>query len=197
MPTPTPLIEAAAFTDPLRDELWKDQWVATAVHNTEIFRKVFRCVPDDLVTSWASYKAFTSHAEKFNKVPANVADPEHEPVKTVHGGSGGPHGSGGGGSGGGAVGQQGLSASETETASGDVVNGKPRDISMHEEGGRGHSGTTEGSSEGDDKSKNRNRQGSAPGSAWHDWELEEMEELLQEVRGHLGMSHLASPLDRD
>lgn len=188
MPTPTPIIEAGAFTDPLRDELWKDQWVATAVHNTEIFRKVFRCVPDDLVTSWASYKAFTSHAEKFNKVPTNVADPEHEPTKVVHGGSG-PHGAGGGGSGGGAVGQQGRSVSEANANGSDVVNDKPRDILPQEEAGRSRSGTTEGISGGDDKGKTRNRQGSAPGSAWHDWELEEMEELLQEVRGHLGKSY--------
>lgn len=189
MPTPTPQIDAGAFTDPLRDELWKDQWVATAVHNTEIFRKVFRCVPDDLVTSWASYKAFTSHAEKFNKVPTNVADAEHEPTKVVHGGSG-PHGAGGGGSGGGAIGQQGSVASESNAAGSDVANGKPRDILPQEEAGRNRSGTAEGSSGGDDKGRTRQRQGSAPGNPWHDWELEEMEELLQEVRGHLGKSRI-------
>ncbi len=44
MPTPTPKIMADQFADPLVDTFWKDQWVAAAVHNTEIFRKVFHCI---------------------------------------------------------------------------------------------------------------------------------------------------------
>lgn len=197
MPTPTPKIEAEAFTDPLRDELWKDQWVATAVHNTEIFRKVFRCVPDDLVTSWSSYKSFTSHAERFNKVPTNVADPEHEPVKTVHDG-GGTHGAGGGGSGGGIVGQEGSNATDANTESGDIRNGKPHNNPLSRDGDkRSRSGTAEGGAEGDVRDKvggDKDRQPSAAGDAWHDWELSEMEELLQEVRGHLGTSSLLEDL---
>lgn len=193
MPTPTPKIEAAAFTDPLREEVWKNQWVSVATHNTEIFRKVFRCVPDDFVTSWSSYKDFTGHAEKFNKVPTNVADPSHEPVKTVHDG-GGTHGAGGGGSGGGIVGQKGVNPSETDTASGDVRDGKPHDIPFSRDGGkRLRSGAAAGITDGDGRddggaNKTVKREPSAAGNAWHDWELQEMEELLQEVRGHLGMS---------
>ena len=104
MPTPTPKINPNRFQDPLDERFWKDMWVAVAVHNTEIFRKVFRCIPDDLVTTWAAYKAFANHAEKHNKAPEDVAQDAEEPPKVVHDGPG-THGAGGGGSGGGAVGQ--------------------------------------------------------------------------------------------
>ncbi|WVN88729.1 uncharacterized protein L203_103942 [Cryptococcus depauperatus CBS 7841] len=54
------------FNDPLEKEFWNDIWIATAIRNTELFRKVFRCIPDDLVTSWAQYKAFASYADKLS-----------------------------------------------------------------------------------------------------------------------------------
>jgi len=44
MPTPTPKINPNRFHDPLDERFWKDMWVAVAVHNTEIYRKVFRCI---------------------------------------------------------------------------------------------------------------------------------------------------------
>jgi phospholipase D1/2 len=50
MPTPTPKINPNRFHDPLDERFWKDMWVAVAVHNTEIYRKVFRCI----VSGWCS-----------------------------------------------------------------------------------------------------------------------------------------------
>jgi phospholipase D1/2 len=65
MPTPTPKVDPNRFHDPLDERFWKDMWVAVAVHNvsrptrheasslqafslqTEIFRKVFRCIVSD------------------------------------------------------------------------------------------------------------------------------------------------------
>ena len=64
MPTPTPMIDPNRFHDPLDNKFWKDMWTAVAVHNvsiscgshkdglfehradeeTEIYRKVFRCI---------------------------------------------------------------------------------------------------------------------------------------------------------
>lgn len=44
LPTPTPKINPNMFHDPLDERFWKDMWVAVAVHNTEIFRKVFRAI---------------------------------------------------------------------------------------------------------------------------------------------------------
>jgi phospholipase D1/2 len=132
------------------------------------------------VTSWASYKAFANHAEKFNKVPQDVAPPgssgaDHEPVKVVHDGPG-THGAGGGGSGGGVIGQEGVEGKPGLTRESDVVNGKPQDIPKSPAAGS----TTSTSGKED-------RKPSGQDEAWHDWEREQMEELLGELRGHLGM----------
>jgi phospholipase D1/2 len=231
MPTPTPIIEADKFADPLVDSFWKDQWIATAVHNTEIYRKVFRCTPDDLVTSWASYKAFANHAEKFNKVPTDVADPGHEPTKVTHDGPG-THGAGGGGSGGGIVGQEGVEQGEgTAVRKSDIVDGHPSDRvksnassassasghfasgiasgfgagggagagkkTGHRQTGSQSTGQGSGSHKreghgsggggsGGGNVEGKNKKPSGPNEAWAEWEKEEMEILLEEVRGHLG-----------
>lgn len=52
MPTPTPIIDPNLFHDPLDDTFWKDQWQAVAVHNVQIFRKVFRYVRFVLDRTW-------------------------------------------------------------------------------------------------------------------------------------------------
>ncbi|KAK8858386.1 hypothetical protein IAR55_002613 [Kwoniella newhampshirensis] len=221
MPTPTPKINPNRFHDPLDERFWKDMWVAVAVHNTEIFRKVFRCIPDDLVTSWAQYKAFANHAEKFNKHPEDVAAPGHdEPVKVTHDGPG-THGSGGGGSGGGEVGGgggdgggsipsksaihgHGHAHHHPETKGSDVVDGRPKDVHLSNGHGHGTNGISGGGGKdqrGPDSpvSQTRStfsngggggggggeRKPSAPDEAWAEWEREEMEDLLAEVRGHL------------
>ncbi|KAF9077535.1 hypothetical protein BDP27DRAFT_1311216 [Rhodocollybia butyracea] len=67
VPTPRPNVNPQAFDDPVCDDFWKNVWVASAVHNTEIFRKVFHAVPDDLVTTWKQYKEFVIHHERLNK----------------------------------------------------------------------------------------------------------------------------------
>jgi phospholipase D1/2 len=48
LPTPAPIIDPHGFDDPVCDEFFKDVWISTAVHNTEIYRQVFHAVPDDL-----------------------------------------------------------------------------------------------------------------------------------------------------
>ncbi|ORY27900.1 putative phospholipase D [Naematelia encephala] len=186
MPTPTPKINPNRFHDPLDERFWKDMWVAVAVHNTEIFRKVFRCIPDDLVTSWAQYKAFVNHAEKHNKTPEDVAHPGHgEPVKVTHDGPG-THGAGGGGSGGGAVGQghEGTNGhgKPSETRSSDVVDGN----SSHSGGSGEHSKKSPAlDSSSTARTDGGPKKHSGPQDPWADWEKDEMEELLAEIRGHL------------
>ena len=177
MPTPTPKVNPNRFHDPLDDGFWKDMWVAVAVHNTEIFRKVFKCIPDDLVTTWASYKAFANHAEKFNKMPEEVAAPGHEePVKVVHDGPG-THGAGGGGSGGGAVGQgkEGM-VGELERVDSEAPTSPKRVRSLRD-------ATSENDVLDDGGGE---RMASGPNEAWAQWEKDEMEKLLGEVRGSLG-----------
>ena len=34
---------------------------------TEIYRKVFHAIPDDLITTWKQYKDFMAHHERLNK----------------------------------------------------------------------------------------------------------------------------------
>lgn len=48
VPTPAPLIDPHGFDDPVCDEFFKRVWLAAAVRNTEIYRKVFHAIPDDL-----------------------------------------------------------------------------------------------------------------------------------------------------
>lgn len=45
--------------------------ILTAPLQTEIFRKVFHAIPDDLVTTWKQYKEFIVHHERLNK-PVSV-----------------------------------------------------------------------------------------------------------------------------
>ncbi|KAJ3730986.1 phospholipase D [Lentinula guzmanii] len=76
LPTPRPKVDPQRFDDPVCDEFWKNVWVASAVHNTEIFRRVFHAVPDDLVTTWKQYKEFVIHHERLNKPVRDGATPE-------------------------------------------------------------------------------------------------------------------------
>ncbi|CAO1628953.1 unnamed protein product [Parajaminaea phylloscopi] len=66
-PLSVPEIDPHAFTDPVCDSFYKDMWLAVAVHNTQIYRKVFRCVPDDTVTTWSEYKAFMAWGDRLAK----------------------------------------------------------------------------------------------------------------------------------
>ncbi|GJE88360.1 phospholipase D1 [Phanerochaete sordida] len=81
LPTPAPHVDPHGFEDPISDVFWKKTWLASAVHNTEIFRKVFHAVPDDLITTWKQYKEFIVHHERLNK-PARD-QPGSEPVARV------------------------------------------------------------------------------------------------------------------
>lgn len=230
MPTPTPKIDPNRFHDPLDERFWNHMWVAVAVHNTQIFRKVFRCIPDDLVTTWAQYKTFSNHADKFGKTEEKgSADPskpthdqggsgggnvgpagqgKHQPQthegkgidSGVHGktsppsnlknaghaisgaanhaadkagdsmsGAGGSGPRGGSGSGAGAGAGSGVGGSGTAGAGATGVGG----------GVGGVSGSGGGGSGGGE------RKPSGENEAWQPWEIQEMEELLGEVRGHL------------
>jgi len=67
VPTMKPKVELQDFEDPISDAFWKNIWVASAVHNTEIYRKVFHAVPDDLVTTWKQYREFVAYHERLKK----------------------------------------------------------------------------------------------------------------------------------
>ncbi|TFY72827.1 hypothetical protein EVG20_g164 [Dentipellis fragilis] len=81
LPTPKPKVVAEGFEDPVCDEFWKNVWVAAAVHNTEIFRRVFHAIPDDIVTTWKQYIEFVAHHERLNK--PIIDDPASQPTGRV------------------------------------------------------------------------------------------------------------------
>ncbi|KAG1152416.1 hypothetical protein G6F37_000260 [Rhizopus arrhizus] len=58
--------------DPLDDETLV-RWNRTAATNTNAFREVFHCVPDDTITNWEEYHAFYPDPEKINL--GHVQDP--------------------------------------------------------------------------------------------------------------------------
>ncbi|BGP07097.1 Phospholipase D1 [Rhodotorula toruloides] len=105
IPLAAPKIDPYGFADPLVDSFYKDVWLAAAVRNTQVYRKVFRCIPDDLVQTWKQYREFQNWAERHNKAPKNVVPPGDEAPHSDPAGHSGQHGAGGGGSGGGMMGQ--------------------------------------------------------------------------------------------
>ncbi|KAG1822931.1 uncharacterized protein BJ212DRAFT_1331537 [Suillus subaureus] len=76
-----PHVNPEGFEDPISDAFWKNVWNACAVHNTEIYRKVFHSVPDDLIATWKQYKEFVIHHERFSK-PATGSNSPY-PVSRV------------------------------------------------------------------------------------------------------------------
>ncbi|QNP99062.1 Phospholipase D1 [Yarrowia lipolytica] len=66
IPKIPPPVDPYCFKDPLDDDFYYDIWLATAEKNTRLFREVFRCQPDDEVTTWRDYKDFTTYAERFS-----------------------------------------------------------------------------------------------------------------------------------
>ncbi|KAF8349296.1 phospholipase D, partial [Amanita rubescens] len=67
VPTSRPQVDPDIFEDPLADAFWKDVWLASAEHNTRIYRKVFHAVPDDTVATWKQYKDFILHHARMNR----------------------------------------------------------------------------------------------------------------------------------
>ena len=62
-----PVIEDNCMRDPLVDSFLHDTWHTVAENNTKIYRQVFRCQPDNEVTTWDHYKAFDSYSARLNE----------------------------------------------------------------------------------------------------------------------------------
>ncbi|KAG2235547.1 hypothetical protein INT48_003110 [Thamnidium elegans] len=79
LPLPIPQIDSfdseedKLVEDPLCDETLA-KWNMTAKTNTEAFREVFHCVPDDTVTNWEEYKSFYPDPSEIEI--GHVHDPE-------------------------------------------------------------------------------------------------------------------------
>lgn len=52
----------ALLQDPLDPALWA-RWTDTATRNTDVFRELFHCDPDDAIETWSDYDAFLPKGE--------------------------------------------------------------------------------------------------------------------------------------
>ncbi|TQV94011.1 phospholipase D1 (PLD1) [Cordyceps javanica] len=53
--------------DPIAPEFIDDIWNRVARNNTKLYRKVFRCMPDSEVKTWAEYRDFVAYGKKFQE----------------------------------------------------------------------------------------------------------------------------------
>lgn len=77
--------------DPLNDTFFEDTWRTVAETNTKIFRRVFRCNPDNEVQNWHEYQEFQAYAERFSQMQSGNKSTEREGQE--HKGPSGPPGS--------------------------------------------------------------------------------------------------------
>lgn len=60
---PLPRVDPNGFADPLCDDFYVKTWCHLAISNTDIFREVFRCQPDDQVKTWKDYHKWEKYSE--------------------------------------------------------------------------------------------------------------------------------------
>ncbi|KAG9239623.1 phospholipase-like protein D1 [Amylocarpus encephaloides] len=84
-----PRVDKDCMRDPLNDSFYTDTWNTIAVNNTEIFRRVFRCNPDNKVIDWETYKQYVTYAERFAQFQSGSKSNERE-EQEAHGKSGPP-----------------------------------------------------------------------------------------------------------
>lgn len=69
-------VDPWAFNDPISEKFYEDLWFQISDRNTAIFRRVFRCQPDDEVETWADYKKSMRFSERFQQKQAEEGGPE-------------------------------------------------------------------------------------------------------------------------
>lgn len=61
-------VDPDGFQDPLCEDFYVKIWCHLAISNTEIFREVFRCQPDDQVKTWKDYTRWEKYSEDLAKM---------------------------------------------------------------------------------------------------------------------------------
>ena len=89
-----PIVEDNCMKDPLRDEFLLDIWQKVAENNTKLFRQVFRCQPDDLVTTFDAYHAWIDYNDRFNKAQGLPKDDKSDETRDQSNAQSGPPGAG-------------------------------------------------------------------------------------------------------
>ncbi len=85
-------IDKDCMKDPLNDSFFEDTWRLVADNNTKVFRRVFRCNPDNEVTNWHEYTEFEAYIERFNQAQGNAKSQTREAEEAK--GKSGPPGAG-------------------------------------------------------------------------------------------------------
>jgi phospholipase D1/2 len=82
-------LDRDCMRDPLNDSFYDEIWSKIAHNNTKIFRRVFRCNPDNEVRDWEEYSQFMVYGLRFaNSQGGRSSDPETQ----QHAGRTGPPG---------------------------------------------------------------------------------------------------------
>lgn len=71
-------IDPYGFEDPLNPDFYEDIWFENARKNTDLFRLVFHCQPDDFVTNWKEYKQYMKLSDAFRLAQAEEAKNRRE-----------------------------------------------------------------------------------------------------------------------
>jgi phospholipase D1/2 len=66
-------IDKDCMRDPLNASFYDEVWCRAAENNTKLYRRVFRCMPDNEVTNWAEYKEYTAYGQRFKESMEGLA----------------------------------------------------------------------------------------------------------------------------
>ncbi|KAH7326189.1 hypothetical protein B0I35DRAFT_405471 [Stachybotrys elegans] len=58
-------IDADCMRDPIHPDFIDEVWNRVAINNTKLYRRVFRCMPDSEVSTWADYREYMDYNERF------------------------------------------------------------------------------------------------------------------------------------
>jgi phospholipase D1/2 len=87
---PVPVVDPFNVVDPLGETFFFDEWDAVARHNTEVYRRLFRPMPDNEVKTWTEYKEFFAYSERLAKAQGQEKGKMRE--QTDQSGASGPVG---------------------------------------------------------------------------------------------------------
>ncbi|PQE05717.1 phospholipase D protein [Rutstroemia sp. NJR-2017a BVV2] len=72
------LVDKDCMRDPLNETFAEETWRQIAENNTKIYRRIFRCNPDNEVSNWHEYTEFVAYAERFVQAQGGAKTNERE-----------------------------------------------------------------------------------------------------------------------
>jgi phospholipase D1/2 len=92
-------IDKDCMRDPLDSSFLDDVWHRVAINNTKLYRRIFRCMPDSEVSTWAEYREYVDYGERFrasmegrpkSEEPENKCGDHHQHSTAAGAGVGAP-----------------------------------------------------------------------------------------------------------